>query len=347
MAKTFKTLVIGRRDNGQTLNIGGELCTLLVEPNWYRCGVLTSTTAEIRNESGRVEHPYDSTNPVEFRDILCAAKPDIGFICIPTRDKGETALAYTNMLLDVGAKVVSAEKGMAAWQFGQIKSRLDCIDLGAAVGGGNAFLYTLKRRHLRDKRVTIRAVLNATNNSILWKVNGGSSIQGAVSVASKIGIAEPLKPGEKPRPLIVINGERYDKLLKICAFVNFVLARDTYLTPSDFGEFVDLDERDLSRLISVNDRRRLIVTITNDVNDIDDDKDLIGAMRATLGEYHICVGFKSIKAGSVLDKFMPPDVDNGVLLTENGHVYSMWGPGAGSPTIDALMNGAKELCGID
>jgi len=344
----LNALVIGRRDNGQSLNIGGELCTRLTTSRWHLGCVLTSSLVEIHNDAGVSVHVYDPTNPQEFKDIVEVVKPHIGFVCIPTRDCGETALAYTRTLIDAGAKVATAEKGMAAWQFDKIRPFISSVDLSAAVGGGNAFLYTLKRRHLKGRRITIRAVLNTTNNNIAWEVgDGGSSIDWAVRIASMIGIAEPLKPGQKPNPITIINGELWDTVLKICALMNFVFADDEYLLPTVFGEPAQINEHDLARITSVNDRRRVVVTITNIPSDVDDDDDLIAPMHAQFGQYHITFGFKSIRTGTVLDKWLPAGINNGVLLKEDGHVYYFGGPGAGPATVDALMIGAKELLNID
>src|SRR3989344_4975762 len=171
----LNALVIGRRDNGQSLNIGGELCTRLTTSRWHLGCVLTSSLVEIHNDAGVSVHVYDPTNPQEFKDIV-----------------GEVG-------------------------------------------------------------------------------DGGSSIDWAVRIASMIGIAEPLKPGQKPNPITIINGELWDTVLKICALMNFVFADDEYLLPPVLGEPAQINEHDLARITSVNDRRRVVVTITNIPSDADDD----------------------------------------------------------------------------
>jgi len=341
MGRQINVMVIGSG------TIGGELMSRLKAPGWnvscvirnmtYRIGALGDFQAALA---------FDPGSRSQFRSMLNEEKPDVAFLAIPTRDRGEVALRYMLDLLENGTKVVTAEKGVAAWQFEHIAGHLNHIDLGAAVGGGNAFLYTLRRRHLRGKRVTIYAVLNATMNRILSDVGSGMSLEKAARESSLLGLAEPLKAGESANPLTIFNGELADATMKICAFFNIVLSQGEYITPHRF-QTRTLEKSDLRRLVSPNDRRRYVVTLTNDANDADDDDDLIAPLRLKVNGFYVTAGFKSIQAGTYLSKWLPEGIDNGVLLYEDGHVYSYAGPGAGPATVDAMIAGAHELLRLE
>ena len=341
MEKLVNAMVIGSG------TIGGEVMSRLSRASGWNLSCVVRNRTCRTGAFGDLQEPraFDPASS-QFRNILKEEKPGVAFLAIPTRDHGEVALRYVLDLLESGAKIVTAEKGVAAWQFGQIAHYLDHIDFGAAVGGGNAFLYTLRRRHLRGKRVTIYAVLNATMNRILSDVGSGMSLEKAARESSALGFAEPLKPGESPNPLTIFNGELVDITMKICAFFNIVLSQGEYIAPHRFQPRT-IDESDLRRLVSPNDRRRYVVTFTNDANDADDDDDLIAPLRLKVDGFNVTAGFKSIRAGTFLSKWLPEGIDNGVLLYEDSHVYMYAGPGAGPATVDAMMAGAKELLRIE
>jgi hypothetical protein len=342
MEKRFNIMVIGAG------TIGGEIISRLKgAPEWnLSCVVRNKTYTFGAFGDMQAAREFDPASDSQFRNILKEEKPHVAFLAIPTRDHGKIALRYMLDLLQSGAKVVTAEKGVAAWQFEHIAEHLNHIDLGAAVGGGNAFIYTLRRRHLRGKRVTMYAVLNATMNRILSDVQSGMSLVKSCKEVSGIGYAEPLKPGESPNPLTIFNGELVDVIMKICAFFNMVLSKGEYINPDRFQSRT-IDESDLRRLVSPNDRRRFVITITNDPGDIDDDDTLIAPLRLKIDGFYIDAGFKSIRAGTFLSKWLPEGIDNGVLWYENDDVYMASGPGAGPATVDVMMAGAKELLRLE
>lgn len=170
----IRTLVVGMG------TIGEEVRRRLVAPAWEITGYLTSDRLyEPSGETAFHKSAFDASDPGALAALFERLDEGVVFLCIPTKDQGETALRYIRAAIDAQARIVTAEKGAAAWQFSRIAPHLDRIDLGAAVGGGNAFLYTMRRRHLQGRRVTIRAVFNATLNNLLWQVQGGASLERA------------------------------------------------------------------------------------------------------------------------------------------------------------------------
>ncbi len=222
--------------------IGDELWARLTgSPDWDISYVLTSKRRMTPHQStgdtrAFTEVGFDSSDSDALKEILAPLAGGMLFLCIPTKDQGEAAFRYADIAIGAGMRVVTAEKGMAAWQFPRIRPYLGRIDLGAAVGGGNRFPYTMLARDLSQKRVLMHAVLNATLNFIFSEVNDGRSLEDAVDHASKIGIAEPLKPGEVLNPIALVNGELRDVAMKICALFNFALADDEYIRPDVFGD---------------------------------------------------------------------------------------------------------------
>jgi hypothetical protein len=348
MSKTSVTqaLVIGARDDGKgKRNIGGELVSRLRLPNW-RTSVLTTSMSVIRDEGGQTEGAYDASKPEAFASVLHASSPHIVFVAIPTTDRGETAWQYVGPSLSFGAKVVTAEKGIAAWQFDRIDSSLDKIDLGAAVGGGNRTLYHPKLQYLRGRNVTLYGIFNATCSFLGWVLGEGVSPDDAIDQAQRRGIAEPAKPGTTLSLRSLINGEMSDIRMKTAAFYNKLLAENgNYLVPSDLGE-VFLDEDDADRLISPHDKRRLLVTITNQAKDANHHRDTVGRMVAEKDGWHVSIGFVSLGTSPVADWITSvKDIDNGFLLYVDGHRFRDFGPGAGRVTVDAMLEGAYRLLG--
>lgn len=342
-----RALIIGMRDDGEKRNIGGELCSKLAKmPAWDIAGILTSTRYSIHAEHG----VYDPKNHAQFRELLKIVQPQVGFVCIPTRDHGETAMRYIEDLLEAGAIVSTAEKGSISWQAHRTMPKIDRIDVGAAFGGGNRFFYHPKLRHLRGRRVTIYAVLNATGNCALWVLNANGSIDDAVQQCIDRKVAEPLPNGERLTFATLINGELPDKAMKAAGFYNTLLSEPgQYLTPDRLG-IAHANDDDIARITNPFDNRRLIMMITNDAREAASDmkQDLVVPLRARMGEWHISVGFRSIGNGAIANWIgSVPDINNGVLLYVDSHRYSFGGPGAGRATVDAMIEGALDKLEIE
>ena len=342
MKMPIPAIVIGYRTEPKP-NIGAVLASKLVKPEWELRYVVRSKRLLVPQGVGYRDSLYVASDPTAFRELLKTTPKGVIFICVQTQDTGEVALRYAEQAVSEGWYVVTAEKGMAAYHFEEVKPFIDMIDFGGTVGGGNRFMYTVADRYLSLKRVLMYGVFNATLNFILSEVNGGRSLEDAVDHASQIGIAEPLKPGEVLNPVVLINGELRDVAMKICALFNFALANGEYITPDAFGN-PQINEDDISRLLSANDLWRFVVTITNQSRHIDRENDVIAPMKAEVGNWHISAGFKKIRGGP-LAHWLPTvgGINNGILLTEGDHTYSFGGPGAGRATVDALLIGARRL----
>src|SRR3989344_1474400 len=345
LKKPYNALIIGMRDDGQKPNIGGGLCRALRSPHWnpgkdltWRIGgIATSTDAEVHNEFGVARNKFNSNDRREFRDLLEAVRPNVGFICIPTRDDGTTAWHYAEDLLDFGAVASTAEKGIVSGQYDKAKSRIKDIDLSASIGGSNRFLYAPKLQHLRGRRVTIHAIFNATLHCTL-PIARKVSPEEAVDVALKRGIAEPPPNGEQLDFRGLINGEIPDLDKKTRGFYNHLLADNDPLLLKPLGD-TQISDADVERLIDPNDNRVMIVKYTNQKAHMSVDDDLIAPLRASVGEWNISVGFKSIAGGRPLAEWLASvtDIDNSVLLSLDGRRYVIsTGPGARQATVDAL-----------
>src|SRR3989344_6473859 len=125
---------------------------------------------------------------------------------------------------------------------------------------------------------------------------------------------------------------------KTRGFYNHLLADNDPLLLKPLGD-TQISDADVERLIDPNDNRVMIVKYTNQKAHMSVDDDLIAPLRASVGEWNISVGFKSIAGGRPLAEWLASvtDIDNSVLLSLDGRRYVIsTGPGARQATVDAL-----------
>lgn len=348
MTQSVQVLVVGARDDGDgKRNIGGELLSRMRErPNFWMPSVVTSKKAVIRKGTKQTERTFIATDPREFEQVLGDVEPELVFLAIPTNDKGDAARDYMKSSLNAGAKVVTAEKGVAAWHFEDIARDLDKIDLGASLGGGNRFLYHPNLQCLRGRKVTVYGIFNATCNFALWNVGEGQSADQTVLSAQQMHIAEPSPLGKKLTFGALLNGEMPDSRMKKGAFYNRLCAVEgNYLKPDELGE-VSLNDDDVERLLDPHEKRRLLFTITNQKHHANHKSDVIGLMQAEKDGWHISIGFVPLNNSPIADWISSvKGIDNGVLAYVDGHRFMNSGPGAGMVTVDAMLVGASRLLG--
>ena len=338
--RKFRAVCIGVGTIG-----GAVIRKVAADPMYKACASITGSSIRI-GKDGPVETTDGVSGKIQYirREF---GTPDIAFLAIPTRDKGEIACEYIRELLDKNIAVVTCEKGALAYRFPELRPRLKHIGYKATCGGGTMMIPALQGRHLRRKKVVVHAVVNGTLNYIFAGVGlEGRSLAEMVREASKLGYAEP----GASDPLAVIRGEVEDVTKKLPVLFNTVFAgtEGPYLTPDDFT-FESVDEKSALALTSPGNHYRYIVRVTNQDIGFEADPSLPGSLHIMKGGWRIDAGFVNLRSGSKLDRWIPGGVNNGVLLEEGPYgadgIYELCkGPGAGpEPTAEAMMCDAREL----
>ncbi|GIK65803.1 MAG: homoserine dehydrogenase [Chloroflexota bacterium] len=139
---------------------------------------------------------------------------------------GQPALDYVRAALNAGKHVVTANKGPVAFGYRELKALAQAKGLGfffeSTVMDGMP-LHSIAREGMLGLQTNrIRGILNSTTNSVLTRLEEGTSFEEAVAEMQRAGLAET-------DPSNDIDG--WDASVKITILANVVMGAD--LRPSD------------------------------------------------------------------------------------------------------------------
>lgn len=266
-------------------------------------------------------HHTESFTSQDSRSTFKArlASIDGVFLSIPTRDRGETALAYILDALDQGVPVATPEKGSLAYHFDQLRPFLGRIGFSSTVGGGSGMLELL--RHPHPPLIRLVGVVNGTCNYLFSEDGDPFEV---LRRAQSLKLCEPgaTSLGE------TVNAEIKDIILKLCILFNLSGVCDECLMPDDLGEVLFAEEEILRLLLAR--KYRLVVSISPYI-----------PRREPLG-VHGKKGSWSIRAEFVdigsIDFRLPQGADNILACTDcTGDTMTAWGPGAGPEVTAAAL----------
>jgi len=188
-------------------NVGKDFARLLVGSNSIHCvvAIIASRGGVMGNGVGNCmdrdeimnyvnKGIYNGTGGINIDDLI-SANIDVAVVSIPPNyGSGEPNLGIYRKLLSNGISIITADKTGLALDFsGLLKLANDNdaqIRYRATVMAGTPaidLVRGLRGRSVRD----IKAVLNATTNFVLTKIEGGSSSRDAIDLAVKGKLAEP------------------------------------------------------------------------------------------------------------------------------------------------------------
>lgn len=306
-----------------TGRIGTELSERITQRGWE---LLIAKTSGIYIRKEKIAELHDWLECFKNLDIVC--------LCIPTLDDGVIAYEYIKVLIDNNIPVVTCEKGALGNYFPELKHWVNKIGYSATVGGGTRLLPWLRERLTLGTR-EVHLIINGTLNFIFDGLSSGrGALDEMVAEAKTLGYTEP---GAK-NPSEVINNEankdvpnKVSVLLNTCGFGE-IRAKDIDVKP--------IFEDDLKKLVREATSRRYIVSITRETNE----EDVIGGFKFLLNGWHVSAGFKNRSHNPLFLQFVPPGVNNAVLIYGADGTYILTGPGAGViPTVGSMMRDITDL----
>lgn len=259
---------------------------------------------------------------------------------------GVTDATHAKTLIAGGMKCVFASKSMFAnnWSAIQHPMYMRNIGLNAALGGGtgmpNALRYGLFRHSKHGAKVAM--VCNATINFILSKARAGYPLGVIGGLAVNEGYAERPKDGQKIDLRSLIEEELEDALRKIALMLNTFMGVWTERVVDQWlFKISPFTERDLRVVTSPNSRHWYLVCISTDAGDITEFESCVtgGRISKTVGKLQVEAGFVNVAAGSPLDKWLPTDAGNAIVIDQNDDSNTTLGTGAGKDaTVGAVMS---------
>ncbi|RLE49214.1 MAG: homoserine dehydrogenase [Candidatus Methanomethylicota archaeon] len=128
-------------------------------------------------------------------ELLQKVKPDLVIEVTPTNIvNGEPGLSYIMTAIDIGAHVVTTNKGPFALKYREIMDKAKkqgvLVKLTGAVGGATRVLKYAEKCLAGEDIEDVRGILNGTTNYILTRMEEGISFEEALREAQRMGIAE-------------------------------------------------------------------------------------------------------------------------------------------------------------
>ncbi|MDB5258871.1 MAG: homoserine dehydrogenase [Candidatus Taylorbacteria bacterium] len=324
MKKDAKIIIIG----------GGQIATHLKDRLENQGRLVALTIANSKNET-------------PFAEEIATYRPDIVFLAISTKDKGEAAKKYIEDCIEARIPIVTCEKGSLAYHADELRPFMHRIGFSATVGGGTGMLRYLKGFRFDNKKVEINAMPNGTFNFIFDEFRSGRqrTPEQACQVARSRGYVEP----GAVDALSIMNNELDDVRMKTCVLFNRVLAARRVITPDDLGP-LKLDREDLRGLFIDEVDYRMVVTFSNYELGMRQEYCRKKLVLRDIDGWHISVSFLQILYPTRLSSMLPKGADNVVSVTvgeepNSQETYTLTGPGAGCrPTVSAMLADADELC---
>lgn len=149
------------------------------------------------------------------------------FISTPTQGKGENSLVYYTQALTKGARVITCEKAVLAYNWDLVQTYKGKIQYSATVGGNSGILPAIAE--YKEEIVEIKAVVNGTLNYIADKQKEGLSPTELFTDVMSKGFAEPGSANFDE----VIQNELKDVRYKAAIFANHSGMYAQIFTPED------------------------------------------------------------------------------------------------------------------
>ncbi|GHO73638.1 homoserine dehydrogenase [Ktedonobacter sp. SOSP1-85] len=163
--------------------------------------------------------PPTQTEPRDVQEWLQAAQADVLFELTSTNPQtGQPAIDYMRTALELGAHVVTANKGPVVHAYVELEElaqRKGKHFLFEATVMAGAPIFSLYQNSLpATKLMRFRGLLNATSNVIINEMEQGKNFAEAVKRAQELGIAET-------DPSLDVDG--WDATVKLCAIANVLM----------------------------------------------------------------------------------------------------------------------------
>ncbi len=134
---------------------------------------------------------FPELKSMDALEFIKKLKPDVLVEAIPTNlENGEPAYSYIRTALELGSKVVTANKGPIALHYEKLKKYGDNLRFEATVMSGTPVIGFIKENLPGNRILEIRGILNGTTNFILDQMEHGKEYSEALKEAQKRGYAE-------------------------------------------------------------------------------------------------------------------------------------------------------------
>lgn len=262
----------------------------------------------------------------------------VAFLAIPSSGEGKVELEYIRYFRSRGLYVILFSKGAFAYEYAELVPHLDWIGARAVCGARVSMLPWLDMHCLRGKVITLRGIINTSNNRFFTETGNGSPIDDAYSMVKDLHLAEP----GSTNPVSFVNGEVMDQLLKMCAIYNgcFAPTGGPFVNPHLLGKPVEVRPENLSALTSPRVKVRPIVRITNKIGqELDFEEGSPGSLRSEFGGYEFSFGFCNVSGSDSVSQWAMANSGsfNAITIDTGGEgPLETRGIGAGQgPTIGA------------
>jgi homoserine dehydrogenase len=198
--------------------------------------------------------------PLPAADLVAASDADVLVeLTVMEQDHAPLATAHIETAFDLGLDVVTANKGPIAWNWRRIQEK------AAAAGRRIRFestvmdglpVFSLLETALPDCRLLgFDAVFNATTNTMIEAMAGGSSFESALGAMQAAGCAEA-------DPANDVDG--WDAAYKAAALANVTMG--AAITPRDIARVSlrDVTEEQITRAWAAGKRLRLVTSMRRD-----------------------------------------------------------------------------------
>lgn len=273
-------------------------------------------------------------------------KADVAFIAIPSRGKGEEEMALIKYFHSRHVYVVIFAKAALAYHYRELKPHRGRIGANAVVGGRTLMLPWVRMHNLRGKPITMHCVINASDNKFMDECCNGSAMGEAFRSVKTAGLAEP----GATDVVSFVNGEHWDKVLKMCVLFDEGLASHDgpFVTPDDLPRPLPVTSDDLRAMTLPSRRFRSIVRITNDLGlPLEFEKGSPGSLCGEFGGYQFSLGYYDLSRDATLAEWIGGGAWNGLRVQHDDGVegpLTIGGLGAGpGPTIGAALCDLEEF----
>jgi len=198
-------------------------------------------------------------------------------------ERGEPAVAHARSALERGRHVVTANKGPAAFAYGELaelarKNGVRFLFESAVMDGAPVFSLG---RALPGCRVTgFSGILNTTTNFVLARLEAGESMASAVETAQRLGFAEA-------DPSLDLDG--WDAAAKTAILANFFLAAGTDPLKVERQGITNLGAEAAARAMAEGKRLKLVCRAWTENGAV---RAAVGPEEVPAGHYFAAVGGK-------------------------------------------------------
>ncbi len=138
-----------------------------------------------------LNHCFKGCRQMDAHKFIENVRPDIIAVAIPTNLKnGEPAYSYIRTALELGLKVITANKGPIALYYEKLQIYKKNLRFEATVMSGTPIIGFIEENLKGNQIHEIRGVLNGTTNFILDQMETGKDYYEALKEAQKRGYAE-------------------------------------------------------------------------------------------------------------------------------------------------------------